>query len=129
MNILDENITDDQRQLLQKWHIPVHHIGYDLGHQGMKDAEIIPLLHSLRRPTFFTRDLDFCKFSLCHAKYCLVYLGIEKNEVATFVRRLLKHLEFDTQTKRMGKIIRVSHVGLSVWHLHAEIEIKLEWAR
>jgi hypothetical protein len=25
----------------------------------MKDDEIIPLLHSLRRPTFFTRDLGF----------------------------------------------------------------------
>ncbi|MDI6810398.1 MAG: hypothetical protein QMD80_01740 [archaeon] len=27
-------------------------IGHELGHQGMKDEEIISLLHQLRRPTF-----------------------------------------------------------------------------
>jgi len=35
-------------------------IGIEIGHAGMKDRnEIIPLLHSLRRPTFLSRDDDF----------------------------------------------------------------------
>lgn len=40
----------------------------------MKDDEIIPLLHGLNRPTFFTLDDDFFKPNLRHAQYCLIYL-------------------------------------------------------
>jgi hypothetical protein len=31
MNVLDENISRIQRQLLQNWRIPVRHIGYEIG--------------------------------------------------------------------------------------------------
>jgi hypothetical protein len=129
VNILDENVIDNQRQLLRSWRIPFRHIGYDLGRQGMKDTEIIPFLHQLRRPTFFTGDQDFYKPNLCHARYCLVYLAVEKSEVAIFVRRLLRHREFDTEAKRMGTVIRVSHAGLSVWRLHAEKEVHFDWLK
>ena len=129
MNILDENIIDSQRQLLRRWRIAIRHIGYDVGQQGMKDQEILTFLHRLRRSTFFTRDEDFYARRLCHARYCLVYLAVAKNEVALFVRRLLHHRECETVAKRMGAVIRVSHVGLSVWHLHAEQEIHFDWAK
>ena len=91
MNILDENIREDQRGLLQSWEIPVRQIGVDVGRKGMKDNEIIPFLHELRDTTFFTRDLDFYNRNLCHARYCLVCLAVEKDEVAVFVRRFLRH--------------------------------------
>ncbi len=129
MNILDENIVDSQRQLLRSWHSSIRQIGYDVGKSGMKDKEIIPFLHQLRRPTFFTRDEDFYQRSLCHARYCLVYLAVKKDEVAAFVRRFLRHREFDTETKRMGSVVRVSHAGLSVWLLHAEELIRFDWAQ
>ncbi len=129
MNILDENIIDNQRQLLRSWRISTRQIGHEVGRQGIKDKEIIPLLHQLRRPTFFTRDSDFYERNLCHTRYCLVYLAVEKNEAATFVRRLLRHREFDTQARRMGAVIRVSHVGLTVWRLYAEREIRFDWAK
>jgi len=58
MNVLDENISRIQRQLLQDWHIPVRHIGYELGRKGMKDDEIIPFLLTLQQPTLFTLDWD-----------------------------------------------------------------------
>ena len=74
MNILDENIIDSQRQRLRHWRIAMRHMCYDVGRQGMKDQEILTLLHRLRRPTFFTRDEDFYARHLCHARYCLVYL-------------------------------------------------------
>ena len=80
----------------------------------MKDREIIPFLFERRQPTFFTRDQDFCDPSLCHTRYCLVLLAVEKDEVAIFVRRLLRHPEFDTKAKRMGAVIRLSHAGLSL---------------
>lgn len=127
MNILDENIIESQCQLLRSWRIPFRQIGFNIGREGMKDREIIPLLHQMRRPTFFTRDGDFYNRNLCHANYCLVYLAVRKDEVAVFIRRLIKHNEFDTVSKRMGTVIRVSHVGLSVWLLHKESIIHYDW--
>jgi len=55
-----------QPQLLGRY--AVRHVGYDLGRQGMQDEEIMPFLHRLRRPTFFTRDLDFYAPSLCYSR-------------------------------------------------------------
>lgn len=127
MNVLDENIPASQRQLLEGWHIRIRQIGFNVGRRGMQDEEIIPFLQRLRRPTFFTRDEDFYDRRLCHAKYSLVYLAVEKHEVAVFVCRLLRHLDFGTQAKRMGAVIRVSSAGGSVWRLHAEREISIEW--
>ena len=54
MIILDENLPDSQRQLLKGWRISFRQIGFEIGREGMKDDEIIPLLHGLNRPTFFT---------------------------------------------------------------------------
>ena len=67
MNILDENIIENQCQLLRSWRIRFRQISCDIGQQGLKDKEIISLLHSLNRPTFFTRDDDFYNHKLCHA--------------------------------------------------------------
>ena len=128
MNILDESIPYDQWRLLRDWRVPIRHIVFDMGHEGMQDDAIIPFLLTLRRPTFFTLDFDFYKRRLCHARYCLVCLDVGQDEAATFVRRFLRHAEFDTEAKRMGTVISVSHIGLSVWRLHAEKESKLSWA-
>ena len=128
MNILDENIIESQRRLLRSWRVGIRQIGHDVGRRGMKDQEIIPFLHQLRRPTFFSRDTDFYDHNLCHARYCLVYLAVQKHDVAIFVRRFLRHKEFDTQAKRMGAVIQVSHVSLAVWRLHAERELYFDWA-
>jgi hypothetical protein len=127
VNILDENIIDSQRRLLNSWRIPVRQIGYEIGQKGMKDREIIPFLHQLNQPTFFTRDDDFYERRLCHAGYCLVYLDVRKEEAAVFVRRVLRLTAFKTKAKRMGKVIRASHVGLALWKLNAGKEEYLDW--
>ena len=127
MNILDENIPANQRQLLESWRVHVRQIGFSVGRRGMQDEELIPFLLGQRRPTFFTRDVDFYDRQLCHARYCLVYLDVDKNEVAAFVRRLLRHPACNTQAKRMGHVIRVSSAGLSIWRLHATKELALQW--
>ena len=127
MNILDENIPKSQRELLTGWRIKVQQIGVNIGRKGMLDEEIIPLLQGLRRPTFFTRDEDFHERKLCHTKYCLVYLTVEKSEVALFVRRLLRHPDFKTQAKRTGKVIRVSHAGIAVWQRHQLRDQHIDW--
>lgn len=126
MNILDENIPESQRQLLRGWRIRIRQIGYELGRKGMKDEEIIPFLHQLRRPTFFTRDLGFYERHLCHANYCLVCLSVNQYEAASFIRRFLRHPLFKTRSKRMDKVIRVSQAGIRMWQLHGEEE-RLMW--
>jgi hypothetical protein len=125
--ILDENIIDNQRRQLGSWRISVRQIGYEIGRKGMKDGEIIPFLHQLNQPTFFTRDDDFYERRLCHAGYCLVYLDVRKEEVATFTRRILRHTALKTKAKRMGKVICASHIGLAMWTLHVEKEESLDW--
>lgn len=127
MNILDENVIDSQRIQLRSWHIAVRQIGYEIGWKGMQDREIIPLLHQENQPTFFTRDSDFYYPKFCHARYCLVFLDVRKQEVALFVRRLLRHPDFNTKAKRMSKTIRVSHIGISFWQLHHQSEAHREW--
>ncbi len=94
----------------------------------MKDRnDVIPLLHQLHHPTFFTRDQGFYTPDLCHAGYCLVFLDVEFDEPAIFIRRLLRHPAFRTQASRMGKVIRVRHGGLSYWQTGAPREHKLDW--
>ena len=127
MNVLDENIREDQRGLLYAWGIPVQQIGSDVGRKGMKDEEIIPLLHELRDVTLFTRDGGFADRKLCHPRYCLVYLAVRKDEVAVFVRRILRHPELYTKAKRMGAVVRVSHTGFSIWRRNAPREIHVRW--
>ena len=127
MNILDENIPEDQRQLLRQRRIATRQIGHAVGRKGMDDDEIIPFLQSLRRPTLFTRDFDFYRRDLCHKRYCLVCLAIRKSEVADYAVRLLRHREFNAQAKRMGTVIGVSPTGLSVWRRHADRVSLLPW--
>jgi hypothetical protein len=95
MNILDENIPVVQHGLLKSCRVPIRHFGYDIGRKGMKDESIIPFLLTLPRPTFFTLDWDFFNPRWRHARYCLVHLDIRRNQVATFVRRLLRHPKFN----------------------------------
>jgi len=45
MIVIDENVPDSQRQLLQGWHISFRQIPFEIGREGLKDDEIIPLLH------------------------------------------------------------------------------------
>lgn len=127
MILLDENFPESQRQLLRSWRIRPQQIGYETGRKGMQDEEIIPFLHQLRRPTFFTLDDDFYERSLCHVGYCLVFINAGQYESASFVRRILRHTQFSTQAKRMGTVMRVSHIGIIVWYLHAEEEAFVEW--
>ena len=67
MNLLDEIIRESEAELVRRWRIRIRQIGQDVGHLGIQDAEIIPLLHKLRRSTLFTRDLGFYDRQFCHA--------------------------------------------------------------
>jgi hypothetical protein len=127
--ILDENIPAPQRQLLEHWRIGVRQIGFNVGRLGMQDDEIIPLLLRQRRPTFITRDVDFYDRDLCHSRYCLAYVAVERNEVAFFTRRFLRHAATNTVMKRLGSVIRISPAGLAIWRAGAPRQAFVRWER
>ncbi|MCX7014425.1 MAG: hypothetical protein NTW86_18065 [Candidatus Sumerlaeota bacterium] len=116
-----------QRERLRAWRIPVRQIGHDLAHKGLQDAEILPFLHHLQRPTFFTRDLGFYAREICHARYGIVCLAAAPDEAGVFIRRVLRHPRLNTQAKRMGTVARASRRGVSLWRLRAEVEEFLLW--
>jgi len=103
MIILDENFPESQRQLLRGWRVPLRQIGYEVGRKGMQDEEILPFLRHRRRTTFFTLDLGFYRRQLCHTRYCLVCVDVGQYAAAAFVRRLLRHRQFDTEARRPGR--------------------------
>ena len=128
MNILDENIVFSQLKLLRQWKIHVRCIGVEVGRLGMDDRqEIIPLLHSLPHPTFFTCDQDFYHGWLRHPGYCLVFIDVPPLETARYIRRFLRHSSFRTQAQRMGKIIRLHEDGITCWQVGAGEAEHLVW--
>lgn len=108
MLILDENFRREQQAILSAWGIRSRKIGADLAEFGINDADLIPLLLRQRSPTFFTRDEDFWRQSLQHPRYCLVWLDLEDTRGALYVRRFLRHMDFDTHAKRLGKVVRAA---------------------
>jgi len=127
VNVLDENIPRSQTVLLESWRIHFKQIGVDIGRSGMTDEDIFPLLLRKSLPTFFTRDKGFYDVRLCHRSYCLVVLEIGKYEVASFIRRFLRHPDFATRSKRMGKVVRVSRASISVRTIAERREKVVKW--
>jgi hypothetical protein len=91
--------------------------------------DIIPLLHQLPRPTFFTRDAGFYERAMCHPGYCLVALAVSQDEAASYIHRFLRHRRFDTRAKRMGCAVRVSSAAITYWRRYAQHEKTAEWSR
>lgn len=120
MYLLDENITRDQRELLVRWRFQVKQIGVDFKTKGIKDEQIITLIQQTNGVLFLTRDSDFFKRKYCHSKYCIVYLDVEKLEVAYFIRKFLKHPLFNTNKKRIGKIIKVNQTLIQYYILNSD---------
>src|SRR5262245_7169401 len=127
MIILDENIPDDQEELLQRRRIHTRRVGRGLGRVGMNDAEIIPLLHGLQRPTFFSLDEDFYKRRWRHERYCLVQLDGDDSFVAECIQNVLAHSTLNTKAKRMGKVIQVNPLGMTMWLVGEQSLFHLEW--
>ena len=128
MNILDEDISVVERERLRTRKLHVRQMGIEVGRLGMKDrSDIIPLLHTLRSPTFFTRDHGFYHPRLLHPGYCLVHLDVAFDEVAEYILHFLRHHSFRTHAQRMGKIVRTRHSGMSYWRVPVKDEQSVSW--
>ncbi len=128
MNLLDENVTRDQADLLTQWGIRFRSISRDLGCQGIQDDNIIPFLLRLKHPTFLTRDEDFFERRLLHSRYALVWFDVDAGQTAFFIRRFLSHPSFRTSAQRLGRIISVRPQGMAYWAKDSVELIPVQWA-
>jgi hypothetical protein len=115
MNVLDENLAVQQCDQLRAWRIPFRQIGRHLSAHGTLDENLIPLLHRLPQPTFFTHDRDFFRAAFGHAHYAVVHLDVSDAVAAEYIRRFLRHPVFDTAAKRMGIVAQVQTGGVQFW--------------
>lgn len=115
MLVLDENLPAEQRRLLRSSGIRFRAVGEEVAFSGAKDENLIPILHRLPNPTFFSLDRDFYRRELAHQRYCLVWRDLRGGQSAEFIRRFLRHPTFNTQAKRMGVVARVHPKGVFWW--------------
>jgi len=129
MNLLDENIRQDQGEQLRKWRIKFRRFVVNVEHPGIKDSAVIPVLHRLTDPTFFTHDRDYFRRKLLRPAYCLVWLDLFDGDAASFIRAFLKHRLFGTHAQRMGVIARVHPGGIHFWKSHLRQLTKVPWTQ
>jgi hypothetical protein len=127
VNVLDENVTRDQADLLQHWGIRFRSISRDYHRQGMQDDNIIPFLLRLKQPTLLTRDADFFERHLVHSRYCLAWFDVDAGQTAFFIRRFLSHPRFRTSAQRLGKVICVAPRGVEYWSKTADQLTHVRW--
>ncbi|HWY74571.1 MAG TPA: hypothetical protein VN281_03085 [Verrucomicrobiae bacterium] len=127
MLVLDENLPAEQRLLLRKWRIRFRVVGLDVGTWGTDDYNVLPLLHRLAQPTFFTLDGDFYRADWAHPNYALVWLDVTDDRAAEFIRRFLRHPAFTTQARRLGTVARVHSEGISFWRTRGRSPKSVAW--
>src|SRR4051812_37241416 len=108
MILLDENLPRACIRQLSARRLRARQIGTEISYEGIKDEQIIPLLHRLHRATLFTRDQRLYRRDLAHRTYCVVCLDIAEEEAAAYIVNLLRHRDLNTLQKRLGKIIHVT---------------------
>ena len=129
MIVLDENISTAEEAKLTGWGIRCRTIGVHVASKGDDDAHLLTFLLTLARPTFFSHDQDFWDQSRQHSRYCLVWLDTEETEQAGFIRAFLRHPEFNTRAKRLGKVVRVHADGLTCHHSRHGRPKRIAWLR
>ncbi len=127
MLLLDENITKDQKELLEKWGYHPKQIGVDLKYKGIADENIITFLRSSKNILFVTRDSDFYKNQLCHPAFCIVFLEVDRSECAFFVRKFLSHKKFKSNKQRVGKVIKLTQTIISYWEVNSKELMVIKW--
>jgi hypothetical protein len=127
MILLDENIRQDQQTQLRQWRVHCRFLVKEFARSGIQDSDIIPLLHRLKQPTFFTHDQDFFQRRLVHSAYTLVWLDVFDGEAAAFISSFLKHPLFSTSAKRMGVVARVHRSGIRIWQRSSATLRRVNW--
>ena len=84
------------------------------------DDRVPELLLTRRVPTFVTLDSGFWKRSLCHARYCIVFVDVDdgrQHEIPGMLRIAFRKPELATTARRLGKVIRLSAKAIWFWEI------------
>ncbi len=108
MLVLDENLPAGQRLLLRKRRIRFRVIGIDVANRGTEDENLLPILHHLSRPIFFTLDKDFCRPEWVHPRYGLAWLDVRDDQAAEFIRRFEDSMQRNYILEGEAKLAQVS---------------------
>ena len=122
MLILDKNVDDDQRIALRSHHLRVAKVGLDVAKKGMSDPDLIRFLKTLHQPTFATRDLRLYRQTFCHPRYCLAVFDVDKSGLAGIALRFLRHPDFSTRRKRVGRVVHAGQAGIRAWSFASQVE-------
>jgi len=121
MIVLDEQLLGrDLETEIDKWYRGSVRFIIDLRpNTVIKDDAIPKLLQQERYPTFVTiNERDFWRKVQPHNRYCIVCFTLPDSriqEISYSLRELLRHQDFNTRTKRMGKVIRITEQAVTYY--------------
>ncbi|MEK8016277.1 MAG: hypothetical protein VSS75_005365 [Candidatus Parabeggiatoa sp.] len=121
MIVLDEQLLGRNIELeIAKWYPGTVQFITDLRpNTVIKDDAIPTLLRLQNQPTFITiNERDFWKKVVIDSHFCIVCFtvsDIHAHQIPQSLRLLYNLPEFETKTKRMGKVIRVTAQGISYY--------------
>jgi len=127
--LLDHNIPRDQADLLRRWRVHCSQVGFEVGRPEWEDQEeILRLLHRLKLPTFFTRDVGFYRAEYRHPNYCIVVLDGPALETVNHIRRFLREPVFRTRAHRVGGVAKVRASGIAWWPIGQRKPVRVNWS-
>jgi len=121
MIVLDEQLLGRNLELeIAKWYQGTVQFIMDLRpNTVIKDDAIPTLLRLQNQPTFVTiNERDFWKKVVIDNHFCIVCFtlsDIHAHKIPQSLRLLYNLPEFDTKTKRMGKVIRITTQRISYY--------------
>jgi hypothetical protein len=121
MIVFDEQLLGRNLELeIAKWYQGTVQFITDLRPNTIiKDDAILALLRLQNQPTFVTiNERDFWKKVVIDSHFCIICFtlsDIHAYKIPQSLRLLYNLSEFNTKTKRMGKVIRVTTQGISYY--------------
>jgi hypothetical protein len=121
MIVLDEQLLGRNIEVeIAKWYKGTVKFILDLRPNSViKDDGIAELLRQQNQPTFITiNEKDFWREIAIDSQYGVVCFTLRdglSREIGQSLRTLLQLQEFNTKTKRMGKVIRVTKEQISYY--------------
>lgn len=124
--VLDELLDESVYEQLKAQRIAIDKIGAGFGRTGWLDERILQALHGSEK-TFHTRDQGFYRHFSTHPSYCIVYYDVPLREMAGYIRRFLRHPQFNTHAKRLGKVIKVTTQRIEFWQRGRPMKSTILW--
>jgi hypothetical protein len=132
---MSQLILDDQLDVhvvlepLRRW-IGAERLAGLRPHQRILDERVPAILRTLHQPTFVTIDHQFSNARWCHPNYCILYIAlrdVEQQLLPGLLRALLRHPEFRTRARRMGKVARITTTAIECWAFRVRGLQRIEW--